>query len=279
MKYVDIDALFEKYLRERILKSAEKRSMEEWEDKIPELYAEFGAESFAELDGKTPDTYYDDVSGAELVGALCEQLEKGQSVSEYLCAAIVCRADAEEPLIALLDCGEEEKTMYALNLLGEMSSDAAVPKCVELAAFGDGDEHVKELAAELLSAKCEVCKEQLLRLYGGVTNDAQALFCDVLSRCARDERIFQTLVDAFRTHPMQTTLYSSFLARYGDERALPALYGAIEKQGIDFAEFRELKFAIETLGGEYENKRDFSEDAIYRKLKSENAERKKNVKH
>ena len=186
MKYVDIDALFEKYLRERILKSAEKRSMEEWEDKIPELYAEFGAESFAELDGKTPDTYYDDVSGAELVGALCEQLEKGQSVSEYLCAAIVCRADAEEPLIALLDCGEEEKTMYALNLLGEMSSDAAVPKCVELAAFGDGDEHVKELAAELLSAKCEVCKEQLLRLYGGVTNDAQALFCDVLSRCARD---------------------------------------------------------------------------------------------
>ncbi|PWM71398.1 MAG: hypothetical protein DBX59_08850 [Bacillota bacterium] len=279
IKYVDIDALFEKYMKERVMKNEEKLSYEEWENKIPELYEEFGRQSFAELDGKTPYSYYADATGAELVFALSEQIERGLSVSEYLCTAIVESDGAEKPLIALLDSGEEEKVMYALNLLGDKNSDDAVPKYVELAAFGAEEEHIRELAAELLNGKCELCKETLLRLYGDVDEAGKALFCDVLSRCAPDERVYDVLLAAFKTHPAQVTLFSSFLARYGDERALSALYEAIERPNTDFGEFRELKFAIETLGGEYENKRDFSEDKIYKKLKSENAARKKEILH
>ena len=66
-------------------------------------------------------------------------------------------------------------------------------------------------------------------------------------------------------------MYSSYLARYGDESALPLLYEAIERPGLDFAEFRELKFAIETLGGEYEKKRDFSADKTYKKIREQSA--------
>ncbi len=274
IKFVDIDALFGQYMKERVTKNEENLSYEEWENKIPALYEEFGKQHFKELDGKTPETYYAAASGKELADALGSQIENGQSVSEYLCAAIVHKPDAEKPLIAMLDSDNEEKTMYALNLLGEMGSKEAVTKYVELAAYGEGDEHIRELAAELLSDQCEAGKEIIFRQIHDVDDETKALFCDVLSRCAKDERIYEVLQDAFLTHPAQATLYSSYLARYGDERFLPVLYEAIERPGIDYGEFRELKFAIETLGGEYENERDFSEDKVYRKLKNENNARK-----
>ena len=59
---------------------------------------------------------------------------------------------------------------------------------------------------------------------------------------------------------------ASYLAAYGDERALPVLLEAIESDAINFLEFQELKYAIEALGGEYTRERDFSEDAYYKEI-------------
>ena len=56
------------------------------------------------------------------------------------------------------------------------------------------------------------------------------------------------------------------LQQRGDERALPSLLAAIEREDIGFVLFQELKFAIEALGGEYEKERDFSNDPAYKKI-------------
>ena len=53
---------------------------------------------------------------------------------------------------------------------------------------------------------------------------------------------------------------ASYLAAYGDERALKPLLKKIEDRSIGFVEFQELKYAIEALGGEYNEPRDFSAD-------------------
>lgn len=270
MSRIDIDALFENYMRERVSKNEEKLTLEEWENKIPELYEDFSKVPFAELGGKTPAEVYAGRSGANLAAELCETLEEGAEPSEFLCRALAEAEDAEEPLIALLDEEEEEKVMYALNLLGERGSAKAVPKYIGLVLFG-ADGHVKELAAELLSERSEDAKEGVLSAYADADEDAKALFCDVLSRCRADGRVFAVLKDAFLSHPDKAAMYSSYLARYGDESALPLLYEAIERPGLDFAEFRELKFAIETLGGEYEKKRDFSADKTYKKIREQSA--------
>jgi hypothetical protein len=55
-------------------------------------------------------------------------------------------------------------------------------------------------------------------------------------------------------------MHASYLAAYGDERALPFLYERIRDESIGFVEFQELKYAIEALGGEYNEERDFSKD-------------------
>ena len=255
----DIDKLFEKFAERYVRENKGKFTAEEWEDKIPELYEKFGKTAFDELGGKTPETYFSALNGEELVALLSESAEQG-SVSDYLCEAIVAAEDSEKPLIALLGDPSEEKVMYALNLLGDKDSAAAVPAYLELVTDGSQGEHVRELAAELLCRTPELCKERLLRLYGDADDGEKLLFCDILSRCRPD--------------PAAPALYSSFLARYGDERALPALYEEIENKSLDYAEFRELRFAIETLGGEYDKPRDFSSDKIYKKLSAENRKKR-----
>jgi hypothetical protein len=48
---------------------------------------------------------------------------------------------------------------------------------------------------------------------------------------------------------------------------LPYLLEAIENPKISYPDFEELRFAIESLGGEYTKQRDFSSDKYYKKLK------------
>ena len=273
-KIADIDKLFARFAEKYIEENKGKFTAEEWEDKIPELYEKFGKTAFEELGGKTPETYFAGMNGEELVALLSAAAESG-SVSDYLCEAIIASPESEKPLIALLDGAKEETVMYALNLLGDKDSKEAVPAYIELVSDGSRDEHVKELAAELLCRSPEVCKERILRLYADSEESEKPLFCDILSRCKPDERVYDALESAFEEHPSSPALYSSFLARYGDERALDCLYRAIENESLDYADFRELKFAIETLGGEYEKKRDFSSDKIYKKLSEENRKKRK----
>ena len=63
-------------------------------------------------------------------------------------------------------------------------------------------------------------------------------------------------------------LYSSYIAKYGDERALPLLLKTIENEKLNYADFEELRFAIEALGGEYNKVRDFKSDKTYKKIMS-----------
>lgn len=64
-------------------------------------------------------------------------------------------------------------------------------------------------------------------------------------------------------------MHASYLAAYGDSRALPVLLERIAGEDINFLEFRELKYAIEALGGEYTEERDFSDDPYYAEFLSE----------
>ena len=96
---------------------------------------------------------------------------------------------------------------------------------------------------------------------------------EILSRCkARDEDIFEILLAAFRTADDGVlALRASYLAAYGDERALPYLTDRIEDEAISYADFQDLKFAIEALGGTYDRERDFSSDPYYDLIKSHGA--------
>ena len=95
---------------------------------------------------------------------------------------------------------------------------------------------------------------------------------EILSRVrARDEKIFAILLREFKESGENLPMRASYLASYGDERALPVLIETIDRDDINFLEFQELKYAIEALGGEYTRPRDFSEDAYYQEIQRQSA--------
>jgi tetratricopeptide (TPR) repeat protein len=93
---------------------------------------------------------------------------------------------------------------------------------------------------------------------------------EILSRVTLGEdAIYQILLEAFQNaDEKELPLCAGYLAAYGDERALPHLYRKIEDKSIGFVEFQELKYAIEALGGEYDEERDFTADKDYMRVQS-----------
>ncbi len=270
VKIIDVDKLFDKYIEGYVYGNIGKVKPEEIENKIPELYVKFGDEKLKELDGKTPNTYYKDYSGKELLECLKEHLKKDVPVSDFLCEALTENPDNENALCdSLNEDNSEEFILYVMNMLGDMGSKKAAKRYLEFIVwdFGEG---VRELATELLSTFAENVKEDVLAQYKDVDGEKKGCLTEILSNCKSDERVFDILVEEFSNHQENIPLYAGYLAKYGDERALPFLTAAIEKEKLSYADFEELRFAIEALGGTYDKERDFSNEKTFKKIKAAN---------
>ena len=271
---VDIDGIFEARLRKYMEEHAGEYSEDAWEEKIAELYEAFGSERLAELGGKSPEKYYAGEDGAALVGLLARHVWEGVAVSDYLCEAIMDADGAEEPLISLLGEAEEELVFYAMNLLKDMGSVKPLGQYLDFLLDPSVGRDRKELCTEILCEYPERVKESILEKYEGASEEDRSSLLDILSHAQKDDRILRLLTDALLSHAEEIPLYAAFVRRYGDEKALTALYELIEREEINYQDFQELKLAIESLGGEYEKERDFSNDKVYRKI----MEQKKGMK-
>ena len=264
MRLYDFDGMFEQKLSEYIKRNPRGYTEKQWEDVIPSMYAKFGDTVIKSI-GKTPNQYYAEQSDEELVSGLRAHIKNGVPVSEYLCNAIESR-HIEELLLPLLS-GSEDEISYALNLIG--SCAAALPEYMRLLTASD-NEDVRNTCVDYVKDFADEVKEQALENYKKGVQPEYML--EMLSRCtARDERVFDLLIKAFRTADENLAMRASYLAAYGDERALPYLMEKIEDEDISYADFQELKFAIEALGGTYDKERDFSSDPYYELIKSHGA--------
>lgn len=268
IKIIDIDRLFSEYISDYVYANVGKVNPEEIENKMPVLYTEFGSKPLKELDGKTPESYYRDYPVADLLECLKTHLEKDVPVSDYLCEAITESDDAADAItVALGENGSEQFIMYLLNMISEKDCSKALKRLVEFIVW-DYSEPIRELSTEILYAYADDVKEDLLSQIKEVDAIRRACFTEILSHASHDDRVFDLLIEEFVKNQDNIPLYAGYLAKYGDERALPFLKTAIESDKIDYNDFEELRFAIEVLGGEYTETRDFSNDKAYKKIKT-----------
>ncbi len=273
IKIIDIDNLFDAYISDYVYANIGKVTPEEIENQMPVLYEKFGRESLKELDGKTPEVYYLQFSGEELVEALKTHLERGVEVSDFLCEALT-KLDTEDCLLRVLEEeNNDELIMYAMNVLIDKKSVKGLSKYIEMILY-DYSDGVKELATEFLKENVNSVKEEVLLAYADATEGQRAYLVEILSYAKSDERVFDILIKEFTIHQDEIPVYAGYLARYGDDKALPFLYTAIENEKLNYQEFEELSFAIESLGGTYDKKRDFTNDKIYKKIKGQSKVKK-----
>ena len=197
----------------------------------------------------------------ELVEALKAHHKEGVSVSDFLCRELESRG-CPDALLALMQEAEGELLTLTINLAG--SSKKALPVYLDILLKTE-DEELKDTVTEYLKGNADAVKERVLALYReGVERE---YMLEILSRCKqKDDEVFEILLNEFRTAPDDIPMHASYLASYGDERALPVLLDYIDRDETNYLEYQELKYAIEALGGEYNKVRDFSADPYFQEI-------------
>ena len=268
MKLIDFDGLFDEKLAQFMEENKDKYTEKQWEDIIPKLYKKFG-DTFVSKIKCTPKQYFEKMTDTELVECLCAHVKADIPVSEFLCAEIESRG-AAETLLPLLFDSDMRAVSYAVNLLGD--EPRAFDAYFTILTQNKADEEIRSDITDMLRLHADELKERVFTCYQ--QGLAKENMLEILSRVkTRDERIFSALLSAFRSSE-NTPVYAGYLAAYGDERALPYLLKKIEDTTIGFVEFQELKYAIEALGGEYDEPRDFTDDKDYLAVEAEAVSRK-----
>ena len=257
MKLIDFDGLFDEKLTQYMEENKNKYTEKQWEDVIPRLYKKFGDTQIAKL-GCTPKEYYARMTNEELAATLSEHLSSDVPVPEFLCSEIENRGDVET-LLPLLKGEDTQTAVYAVNLIGD--NPAAYDTYFSILLDNKFGEDVRNDVIEIFKFHADEVKERVFEAYQqGVQTE---YMLEILSRVKeKEDRIYEVLLAEFikdENLPMR----ASYLAAYGDERALPVLLRRIEDMSLGFVEFQELKYAIEALGGEYNEPRDFSNDKDY----------------
>ena len=258
MKLIDFDGMFDEKLTVYMEENQGKYKEKEWEDVIPRLYKKFGDTYVAKVKC-TPKEYYARMTDEELTATLVCHLEEDVPVPEFLCAEIEGRGNVAL-LLPLLKSGDSQKVSYAVNLIGE--DEAAFADYFALLREGRLDEDVLDDVVDVLKHYADEVKAQAIEMYEAGEGKEYAL--EILSKTkACDERVYEVLLKEFLSYGDNTPMHASYLATYGDTRALPYLLERIEDESIGFVEFQELKYAIEALGGAYDVPRDFTADKDY----------------
>ena len=272
MQLIDFDGLFDEKLAQYIEQNKEKYTEKQWEDVIPRLYKKFGDTKIAKI-GCTPKEYYQRMSGVELVQTLSEHLVKDIPVPEFLCCELENREVTNE-LLALLNTDESVVANYVVNLIGQDS--LAYDTYFEILEKERFDEELRSDITDVLRSDADSVKDKALDFW--LKGKGGDNMLEILSRVKeKSDGIFEALMRAFREDDEKIPRRASYLAAYGDERALPELLRKIEDKSLGFVQFQELKYAIEALGGEYNEPRDFSSDKDY--IAVENVSRTEGVKN
>ena len=257
MKLIDFDGLFDEKLTQYMEENKKKYTEKQWEDVIPKLYKKFG-DTYVSKIKCTPKEYYAKMTNEELVETLCAHLREDVPVPEFLCGELETRGEAET-LLPLLATDDAQTVSYAINLIGD--NEKAFEVYFSILTENRLDEEIRSDIADIFRLHADKIKTRALDTYKkGI---AKEYMLEILSRVKeKSDDVYETLLSAFLSGE-ETPMRASYLAAYGDERALPILLERIEDTTIGFVEFQELKYAIEALGGEYTKPRDFTEDKDY----------------
>ena len=273
MNCINFDQKFEQYMGVWMKNNAEKykNNMDIIEGMMPDVYMEFLAKPATWLGGKAPQDYfgqYDDA--AQLVDWLCEYERTGVPVPDLLLDRIGELGDAAEaPLLALLDndATPDAAVMTAISLLREIESTAPMQRYIERIAALESPDERADMYAESLQSMGEAVVAPILAALPAAGEMGRDIFADILSNFPGQEESFRLLMERFERCDDRRALFASYLEKYGDDRALPALRRAAEDPQVNYLDFVEISSAIEALGGERPAEREFAGDPYYESLK------------
>ena len=273
MNCINFDQKFEQYMGIWVKNNSEKYkdNMDVIEGMMPEIYMEFLSKPATWLGGKAPMRYFEQYDDAQmLVDWMCEYEKKGVPMPDLLLDRITeLGKAAEEPLMALFTKKKipDSAVLTAVSLLREIESTKPMQMYIDAIAALEEPDEKGDMFAESLQGMGEAAVEPMIAALARCKETGKDIFADILSNYPGDDRIFELLMDRFTRCEDRLALFASYLAKFGDDRALPALEKAARDEHVNYLDFVEISSAIEALGGERPAEREFSGDPYYESLK------------
>ncbi|MBR6953801.1 MAG: hypothetical protein IKH77_02005 [Clostridia bacterium] len=245
------------------------RNFDAMEADMPRVYTRFLNTPAPWLEGITPGAYFTQFEDPkDLVDWLCTYCENGVPVPDLLLEQIEnVGKPCEKRLVALLrsEGAPAEARMIAVTLLRSMESTQPKMLYISWQLNREEEDELADNAIDALKDMGRSAIQPMLEALPKATPAGQAALLDVLVNYPGYEPVYQTAIRLFRSRPEQRALFAGYLAKLGDERALPDLVRAAEDGATGYVDWIELRSAIERLGGTVSD-RDFSDDPDYEAL-------------
>jgi hypothetical protein len=262
MRCIDFDEYFSEFWLNWLKEHREEYTYtDEFEKAMPEIYDAFLETPADWLGGVKPCEYFNSFNDAgELVMLLSEYIDKDISVPDVLLERIACLGlKAEQFLLELLSPNNSlYKRMLAVTLLREIESEKPYKTYIDWLITGE-DRELKDNAVESLELMGEKIQDELLFALEAADDDGKEAILSLLSRFSYNKQVYDALVDLFTRCPERRAQLSAYIARLGDDRAIPMLKKAARDDNTPYLVYIELRSAIEALGGEAP-KHEYTED-------------------
>ncbi len=265
MKFENLDKLFELYVQEAVRKNKEKYSSHEaLEDDLGMLFNRFENVRIKTLDGKTPKEYAAELrEDGEIFDYVSKCLENNIEVTDTICDEVVRAEGATEYLNGLLYENNKDAKLLAALLLKEIDDEEVEDIFISVLTNDEMPDEVKTVAFEYLSDGDDCVPEKILEIINFVPEKNQGILVEVLSNFKGRKDVFYWLVTMLQRAEDVPT-YAGLLGRYGDAAAIDILKSFASEVDINYVEFVEIRNAVEELGGEMTEEKDFSDDPYYK---------------
>ena len=271
MPIINFDEHFAEYTSEWMKNhGAEYADYDAMEADMPRIYMGFLNTRARWLGSVTPGSYFTQFEDPKvLVDWMRSYCEERVPVPDLLLEQIsFVGKPCEKRLVELLkdEEADDEARMTAVGLLRDMESTQPKMLYINWQLDRSPEDELKDNALESLTAMGETVVQPILQQIGKAGDAGREALLEVLCNFPGNEQTFRIALEAFRAHPEKRALYAGYLAKLGDDRALPDLTAAAQEPGLSYLTFIELRNAIESLGGDCPD-REYDDDPEYEALK------------
>ena len=248
----------------------EYANFDQMEEDIPRIYVAFLNTRAKWLGGVTPGSYFTQFEDPKvLVDWLTAYCEEGTPVPDLLPEQITAVGKpCEKRLLELLkdDEAPDEARMTAVELLREMNSTLPKMLYIHWQLDRQARDELKDNALESLILMGDCVVQPILQELPRANGAGEEALLEVLSHFPGNEQTFRLGLKLFRERKEKRALFAGYLARLGDDRALPVLEEAAKEPELPYLAFIEIRNAIESLGGTCPE-REFTDDPEYEALR------------
>lgn len=264
---MNLESLFEKELR-AYFGTHKGLDPDKIDDIAIAVYNEWSDKPCAELGGKSPRTFVAEIDdpGALIDGAM-ESVRRGGEPSPLYAERIASMPAAVSKLTEVLsDPAESEAVRTAAAQMLSRAEKLPTREFIELVFDPDTPTDLRETLIDRLKYEKDISGALIERI-PETEGESKMILAELLvSTGVTDDRIFEMLVGMLDDR-VSLPFASQLLAEYGDPRAIEKLSELAET--CDYADYTELRNAVEMLGGELTLRLNWDGDGTYKIIKGE----------